>query len=352
MNLTKKQQKVCDLVKYSGKPVIWLGAIRSGKTWGACWHILEEATSNSGTYVFSGFTYGSVERNILPVISQMLNELNVKNFTLKKSYPYRLDIEDTGSIIYFMGASDEAAYKPLQGLTITGAVVDECLLIPKSFIMQLVARMSEDSPWLLMTANKEGPNNWLKRDWIDTKKAIVVESTLDDNEYITDNVKCWYDDLIVGHFRDNMLNNDWKAMHNHICYRRAILWDGGAIEAATCHRGVNVIYTDLSDEEIALFISVLSSGQMLVTTDHNNKFPVLRNKYSNRVDKIPALDIANALSLCEIVSDSEVIVNCLNALVWEGRDKPCHLPPAAMAVGMGVKFCGGSMGILMKPEHL
>ncbi len=81
-----------------------------------------------------------------------------------------------GREVKIFGANNEQSRTKIQGLTLAGALVDECSTIPESFFNMLYSRLSVTGAKLFLTANPEGPNHWLKTKWLDKAKLWITRS--------------------------------------------------------------------------------------------------------------------------------------------------------------------------------
>jgi PBSX family phage terminase large subunit len=66
-----------------------------------------------------------------------------------------------------VGANDERAEGKIRGNTYCGAYVDEITLIPESFWMILLSRLSVEGAKLFGTTNPDSPFHWLKKNFLD-----------------------------------------------------------------------------------------------------------------------------------------------------------------------------------------
>lgn len=208
---TPKQCEVINLAQLARKPICWLGGVRAGKTVGSCMALLNVMKLRPGPYGIMSFSRANTDRNIRPVLIDLLDAEDVE-WTERKSPPEH--IETPWGRILFFTASDRGAEKTLQGVTLRGALTDEILLFPRNVIMQLIARFTHEHPTWLMTCNKSDPNHWIKTEWIDCEKVIEVNSTVDENPHVSDDAKDWHGELIGGHYRERMVSNEWQYEHS------------------------------------------------------------------------------------------------------------------------------------------
>ena len=67
---------------------------------------------------------------------------------------------------YVFGGRDESAAALIQGITFAGILMDEVVLMPRSFVEQACARCSVAGSRLWFNCNPEGPQHWFYREWI------------------------------------------------------------------------------------------------------------------------------------------------------------------------------------------
>ena len=64
------------------------------------------------------------------------------------------------------GGKDEASYTLIQGRTLAGVLLDEVVLMPRSFVEQALARCSVDGAKLWFSCNPGSPHHWFYQEWI------------------------------------------------------------------------------------------------------------------------------------------------------------------------------------------
>lgn len=85
---------------------------------------------------------------------------------------------------YYFGGRDEGSPSLIQGVTLAGVLLDEAVLMPRSFIEQAVARCSVAGSKLWFNCNPDNPYHWFKKEWIDKaeeKRLIYRHFVLEDN---------------------------------------------------------------------------------------------------------------------------------------------------------------------------
>lgn len=213
MALTNIQTKAIRLANGSQSPVVWAGSIRSGKTHG-CINalIFRSQTHDPADYIVAGRTSTTVLRNVIIPMKKLAESYGLKAKLKRNDMLLEID----GSKFYYFGANTEDSQDVVQGMTAGGFLLDEAVLLPKSFVMQCIARCSVADPIMLMTMNKTSPHHWLKKEMIDTGAVELIESTLEDNPYIGKQTKQMYESTLQGHYKERMLNNEWASATGRI----------------------------------------------------------------------------------------------------------------------------------------
>ncbi len=201
MPLSQKQtESYCQSTKRFN---IWVGAVRSGKTYASILRLVDLIKNGpDGAVMIIGVNRDTIQRNVLTELYKFLGFSPPSS----KTGETRL----YGRPIYFVGAHDEGAVRRIQGSTLAIAYVDEATCIPQPFWKMLLSRLSVSSAQLLATCNPEGPAHWLKKDFIDRASdldLIYWNFTLDDNPSLDsvfkENLKkeytgMWYKRYILG----------------------------------------------------------------------------------------------------------------------------------------------------------
>jgi len=183
---------------------VWVGAVRSGKTYSSIWRFIEYIKDGPpGDLMIIGKSLDTVKRNIL---SELYNFLGVD----VRYYGGDRYINLWGRKIWVVGANDERAVQKIQGSTLSGAYVDEAALIPESFWVMLMSRLSPPGAKVFATTNPDSPFHWLKE-------------ILDDNEL---NLKKWHFTLEDNPALDENYKKNLKKEYKGLWYQRYIegLW--------------------------------------------------------------------------------------------------------------------------------
>ncbi|WP_067483794.1 PBSX family phage terminase large subunit [Actinomadura hibisca] len=189
---------------------IWAGAVRSGKTLASllAFLIAVAAAPDHGLIVIVGRTRETIERNVIEPLqdTSLFGPLAAQVHHTRGSNTAVI----LGRTVHLIGAHDVRAEGRLRGLTACLAYVDEATLLQEAFFSQLLARLSVPGARLLATTNPDGPQHWLRQQFLLRAPQLDLAHwhfTLDDNpalpaEYVTalraEFVGLWYRRMILG----------------------------------------------------------------------------------------------------------------------------------------------------------
>lgn len=195
--------------------VICDGAVRSGKTMAlAVGFILWSMTNHSGqVFALCGKTIESLRRNLTNLLPQWLEG----EFSFLERRQENCILISRGAVTntyYLFGGRDEASAGLIQGITLAGALLDEVVLMPRSFVEQTVARCSVRGSRLFFSCNPDNPGHWFYREWIlkaREKNALYLRFTLGDNLSLDPAVRRRYRRLYAGLFYRRYVLGRWCA---------------------------------------------------------------------------------------------------------------------------------------------
>lgn len=165
---------------------LWEGAVRSGKSFISLirWlKYIKEAPE--GNLVMVGRTATTIKHNLIDEICNLVG-------ADAKYYIGKSELKLFGRRIYLVGASDERAETKIRGSTFAGAYIDEITLIPESFFIMLLSRISIPNAKIFATTNPDSPYHWLKVNYIDRQDELDLKLwkfKLDDNPSLTEAFK-------------------------------------------------------------------------------------------------------------------------------------------------------------------
>ncbi|MBQ9993728.1 MAG: PBSX family phage terminase large subunit, partial [Clostridia bacterium] len=203
------------LSAYDG--IIADGAVRSGKTMAMSLGFVLWAMNcfSEQSFAICGKTLGSVERNILVWLRQMLPSRGYRISEKRSEHMMTVTSrEGTSNRFYFFGGKDEGSQDLIQGMTLAGVLFDEAALMPESFVSQATARCSVPHSKWWFNCNPEGPFHWFKRGWIDhaqEKNLLYLHFTMKDNLSLSDEIRARYESMYAGVFYRRYILGEWCA---------------------------------------------------------------------------------------------------------------------------------------------
>lgn len=150
---------------YDARINVLCGSVRSAKTWATFPKLLLLTRYEvAGQKIITGVSKQSVYQNILTDLFEIVGE---------GSYSYN---RQSGELVLLdskwlvIGAKDEGSEKYIRGITAGVVVSDEIVLMPRSFFMMLLSRMSPEGARLYSTTNPDSPYHWFKTEFLDSEK--------------------------------------------------------------------------------------------------------------------------------------------------------------------------------------
>lgn len=170
--LSKKQKQVFRWCYQPGSyALICDGSVRSGKTASMACSFILWAMSNfqNARFAICGNTVQSAERNIIMELEQMADITHYFQLHyLGSKHILTVTGNGTSNRFHVFGGKDEASYKLVQGLTLSGVLFDEVALMPESFVNQAIARtLSVDHAKLWFNCNPDSPEHWFHKQWVE-----------------------------------------------------------------------------------------------------------------------------------------------------------------------------------------
>ncbi len=195
--------------------IICDGSVRSGKT--LCislgFVLWASASFDGGDFAFCGKTITSLKRNL---VTPLLRTLRTLGFECReKTGANYADITLPGGSqnrFYYFSGKDESSAALIQGITLSGVLLDEVALMPRSFVEQALARCSVGGSKMWFSCNPEHPGHWFYREWIckkEEKNALYLHFTMKDNPSLTDKLRQRYERLYSGVFYDRFILGKW-----------------------------------------------------------------------------------------------------------------------------------------------
>lgn len=194
--------------------IICDGAVRSGKT--VCmvvgFFLWSMANFDNQVFALCGKTIASLRRNVVIHLQSWLG--GILDITEQRS-DNRLVVRLPGgrkNVYYLFGGQDESSYMLIQGITLAGALLDEVVLMPRSFVEQTCARCSVEGARLWFNCNPSTPEHWFYREWVQKcreKNILRLHFTMQDNPALPQEVRRRYERMYSGHFYRRYVLGQW-----------------------------------------------------------------------------------------------------------------------------------------------
>lgn len=216
--LSEKQKKTLTWCHDGSKhkAIICDGAVRSGKTSVMTVSFILWAMRyfDNADFAICGKTVRSAERNIIVPLQAMGDITAYYDLSYSRSVNL-MTVTGQGKTnrFYIFGGRDESSYTLIQGITLSGVLLDEVALMPRSFVEQAIARtLSVRESKLWFNCNPEGPMHWFFREWIqnaEEKSALHIHFLMNDNPIMSEETIKEAEKLFSGVFYDRYIKGLW-----------------------------------------------------------------------------------------------------------------------------------------------
>lgn len=224
--ISPKQKKILAFPYSKYDAIICDGAVRSGKTSLMMWAFVSWAMENFSGQSFGicGKTVDSCTKNIIVPFTVMT--LAKEKYTLRWRSSHKILEVRRGAVTnYFevFGGKDESSYTLIQGRTLAGVLLDEVVLMPRSFVEQALTRCSVDGAKLWFSCNPDNPMHWFYTDWIKRareRNALYLHFEMTDNPGLSQKTLERYQTMFSGVFYDRYVRGKW-------CVAEGLVYDFG-----------------------------------------------------------------------------------------------------------------------------
>lgn len=213
--ISQKQKKILAFPYSRYDALICDGAVRSGKTSIMMWAFVRWAMENFSGQRFGvcGRTVDSCTKNIIVPFTAM--SLAKERYIIRWRRGDKVMEVRRGAVTnYFevFGGKDEASYTLIQGRTLAGVLLDEVVLMPRSFVEQALTRCSVDGAKLWFSCNPGSPQHWFYLEWIKRHKernALYLHFEMTDNPGLSEKTLERYQNMFTGVFYDRYIRGLW-----------------------------------------------------------------------------------------------------------------------------------------------
>ena len=215
--ISQRQAKILAFPYSKYDALICDGAVRSGKTSIMMWAFVRWAMENFSGQRFGvcGRTVDSCTKNIIVPFTAM--SLAKERYIIRWRRGDKVMEVRRGAVTnYFevFGGKDEASYTLIQGRTLAGVLLDEVVLMPRSFVEQALARCSVDGARLWFSCNPGSPHHWFYQEWIKRSRernALYLHFEMTDNPGLSKRTLERYENMYAGIFYDRYVRGLWVA---------------------------------------------------------------------------------------------------------------------------------------------
>ncbi len=190
--------------------------MRSGKTFALSLSFLFWAFSrfDGADFALCGKTIASLERNLVGPLVRQLERLGFGCRLQRDRHRLTVTFAGRENCFYLFGGRDESSAALIQGMTLAGCLMDEVVLMPRSFVEQALARCSVSGSKFFFCCNPQHPSHWFYREWIQKrqeKNALYLHFTMEDNPALSPAVRRRYRQLYSGSFYERFVLGRWCA---------------------------------------------------------------------------------------------------------------------------------------------
>lgn len=207
---------------HAGKEAIVCdGAVRSGKTlaMGLSFFLWAMSCFDGKKFGVCGKTIASLRRNVLSEILPRLTELGARWQEKRSENLVTVTFRGRENQFYIFGGRDESSASLIQGITFAGVLLDEVVLMPRSFVEQACARCSVAGSRIWFNCNPAGPNHWFYKTWIQEaakRNCLRMHFTMEDNPSLTQQIRQRYQRLYTGVFYKRFVLGQWVQAEGRV----------------------------------------------------------------------------------------------------------------------------------------
>lgn len=213
--ISEKQRKILAFPYSDYDALICDGAVRSGKT-----SIMTVAFVDWAMRRFSGQRFGVCGRTvdsctkniILPYLAMRYAQERYTITWRRADKTLEVRRGAVCNVFEVFGGKDESSFALIQGRTLAGVLLDEVVLMPRSFVEQALTRCSVDGAKLWFSCNPGSPQHWFYTDWIRRcreRNALYLHFEMTDNPGLSKKTLERYQAMFSGVFYDRYVRGLW-----------------------------------------------------------------------------------------------------------------------------------------------
>ena len=272
--LSPRQLDTCTFVQDDKYFLLCEGAFRSGKTFIVTFlfFFFTQLLTRSYHHLVLGKNRGIIETEILPKLKLLASICRVRYHYTR--YDGTLTIGR--QVYHVIAGNDDRDKERLYGYTMHSMLCTEITRVPQSFFTAATTRLTFEGGKIFADCNPEGPQHWVKTDWIDTGIVDVREHfTFEDNPILTEAKKEQFRKQYAGVFARRMVDGVW-AQADGLIYPTYSIPSGGLGSPSRVDIGVD--YGSSSPSALAVLatyghgdLAVLRESRRLSASPANNR---------------------------------------------------------------------------------
>ncbi|MFI3312861.1 MAG: PBSX family phage terminase large subunit [Eubacteriales bacterium] len=197
------------------------GAVRSGKTLSMGMGFVLWAMSHFHNQRFGlcGKTIGSLRRNVVAEVMPKLQGMGMDIVEKRSENKVIITFGSRKNEFFCFGGKDESSADMIQGITFAGILLDEVVLMPRSFVEQACARCSVTGSKLWFNCNPASSGHWFYEQWIAGAKdrnCLHLHFTMEDNPSLAPAIRQRYERLYTGVFYKRFVLGEWVAAEGRV----------------------------------------------------------------------------------------------------------------------------------------
>ena len=213
--LSPKQAALASFVTDNRYFVLCEGAFRSGKTFVVSFYFFffTQMLKRPYHHLVLGKNRGVLEAEVLPKFRLLAQACG-----LHFHYTRYDGTATIGKQVYHVIAgNDERDKERLYGYTMHSMFCTEVTRVPEDFFKAATTRLTFEGGKIFADCNPEGPQHWVKKDWIDTGLVDCREHfTFEDNPILSEAKKLQFRRQYSGVFARRMVDGVWAEAEGRI----------------------------------------------------------------------------------------------------------------------------------------
>ena len=206
--LSQKQAALADFVVNNKYFMLCEGAFRSGKTFVIAFYFFffTQLLPRPYHHLVLGKNRGVIETEVLPKFRLLSKACGVPYHYTR----YDGTVTIGKQVYHVIAGNDDRDKERLYGYTMHSMLCTEVTRVPEDFFKAATTRLTFEGGKIFADCNPEGPQHWLKKDWIDKGLVDTREHfTFEDNPILSEAKKAQFRRQYAGVFARRMVDGVW-----------------------------------------------------------------------------------------------------------------------------------------------